>query len=150
MALANNPNDAVSSYRWGFAYLAMTPPQSLDGFWALARAINLKVPDARQGEGLSAIETPGLRTARLRHPSGCAAERIAATGCQLTRTARDATQFRARMIYKDSPGEQHYHRDHRPGAGGDKAKMTWLAICGAEFPEVVGKIIDEQNGRHFG
>ncbi len=28
--------------------------------------------------------------------------------------------------------------------GGDKAKMTWLAICGAEFPEVVGKIIDEQ------
>ena len=22
--------------------------------------------------------------------------------------------------------------------------MTWLAICGAEFPEVVGKIIDEQ------
>ena len=29
-------------------------------------------------------------------------------------------------------------------AGGDKAKMTWLAICGAEFPEVVGKIIDVQ------
>ena len=28
--------------------------------------------------------------------------------------------------------------------GGDKAKNTWLAICGAEFPEVVGKIIDEQ------
>ncbi len=31
-------------------------------------------------------------------------------------------------------------------AGGDKAKMTWLAICGAEFPEVVGKIIDVQKG----
>jgi hypothetical protein len=30
------------------------------------------------------------------------------------------------------------------GAGGDKAKMTWLAICGAEFPEVVGKVIDVQ------
>jgi len=29
-------------------------------------------------------------------------------------------------------------------AGGDKAKMTWLAICGAEFPEVVGKIVDVQ------
>ena len=28
--------------------------------------------------------------------------------------------------------------------GGDKSKMAWLAICGAEFPEVVGKIIDEQ------
>ena len=28
--------------------------------------------------------------------------------------------------------------------GGDKGKMTWLAICGAEFPEVVGKVIDAQ------
>ena len=26
--------------------------------------------------------------------------------------------------------------------GGDKAKMTWLAICGAEFPEVGAKVID--------
>ena len=28
------------------------------------------------------------------------------------------------------------------GGGGDKAKMTWLAICGAEFPEVGAKVID--------
>jgi hypothetical protein len=28
--------------------------------------------------------------------------------------------------------------------GGDTATQTWLAICGAEFPEVVGKIIDVQ------
>lgn len=27
-------------------------------------------------------------------------------------------------------------------AGGDKAKMTWLAVCGQEIPNVVGKIID--------
>ena len=33
--------------------------------------------------------------------------------------------------------------------GGDKAKMTWLAICGAEFPEVVGKVIDAQKSRCF-
>jgi hypothetical protein len=26
--------------------------------------------------------------------------------------------------------------------GGDKAKMTWLAVCGQEIPDVVGKIID--------
>lgn len=26
--------------------------------------------------------------------------------------------------------------------GGDKAKMTWLAVCGQEIPNVVGKIID--------
>src|SRR5208337_1725743 len=44
-ALAINPKDAVSSYRLGLAYVSSTPPQYLDGFWALARAIDLKVPD---------------------------------------------------------------------------------------------------------
>ncbi len=45
-ALTNNPNDAVSQYRLGAAYLALNPPQSLDGFWALARSIQLKIPDS--------------------------------------------------------------------------------------------------------
>jgi len=27
-------------------------------------------------------------------------------------------------------------------AGGDKAKVTWLASCGLEFPDVPGKLID--------
>jgi hypothetical protein len=27
-------------------------------------------------------------------------------------------------------------------AGGDKAKLTWLAACGLEFPEVPGKVIE--------
>ena len=42
----NKPDDGVSAYRVGLAYLAMNPPQALDGFWALARAVNLKVPDS--------------------------------------------------------------------------------------------------------
>ena len=45
-ALTNKPDDGVSAYRLGLAYLAMNPPQALDGFWALARAVNLKVPDS--------------------------------------------------------------------------------------------------------
>jgi len=31
-------------------------------------------------------------------------------------------------------------------AGGDKGKMTWLAVCGQEIPDVVGKIIDATPG----
>ena len=27
-------------------------------------------------------------------------------------------------------------------AGGDKGKLTWLASCGLEFPEVPGKVIE--------
>jgi tetratricopeptide (TPR) repeat protein len=43
-SLALNPSDAATSYRLGLAYLEMKPPQSLDGFWQVARAINLKIP----------------------------------------------------------------------------------------------------------
>jgi len=31
-------------------------------------------------------------------------------------------------------------------AGGDKAKITWLAACGLEFPEVPGKLIEAVPG----
>jgi hypothetical protein len=27
-------------------------------------------------------------------------------------------------------------------AGGDTAKQTWLAVCGADFPELIGKVIE--------
>ncbi len=32
-------------------------------------------------------------------------------------------------------------------AGGDKAKLTWTASCGLEFPDVPGKIIEVTPGR---
>ena len=35
------------------------------------------------------------------------------------------------------------------GAGGDKAKLTWLALCGAQFPSVAGKIIEIKQGDGF-
>src|SRR5689334_23719111 len=31
-------------------------------------------------------------------------------------------------------------------AGGDKSKLTWLAACGLEFPEVPGKVIEVATG----
>jgi hypothetical protein len=31
-------------------------------------------------------------------------------------------------------------------AGGDKSKLTWLAACGLEFPEVPGKVIEVTPG----
>jgi hypothetical protein len=31
-------------------------------------------------------------------------------------------------------------------AGGDKAKITWLAACGLEFPDVPGKLIEVTSG----
>ena len=66
-ALANNPADPVTNYRLGLAYLGMTPPQSIDGFWSLARAINLKIPDADKikdylHKAIYNYEQPGCET----------------------------------------------------------------------------------------
>src|ERR1700736_5544745 len=34
--LTLNPDDAITSYRLGLAYMAMTPPRQMDAFWSIA------------------------------------------------------------------------------------------------------------------
>ena len=40
--LAINPDDAISNYRLGLAYMCVTPPQQMDAFWSIARAVTAK------------------------------------------------------------------------------------------------------------
>jgi hypothetical protein len=40
--LALNPDDAISSYRLGLAYMCLNPPQQMDAFWSIARAVTSK------------------------------------------------------------------------------------------------------------
>jgi tetratricopeptide (TPR) repeat protein len=142
--LANTPNDAVTEYRLGLAYLGMNPPQSLDGFWALARAVDLKVADADKVKDylrktIINYEQPNCDTLvdgqlnELLQLAANSPERPATytipAAADLLKIAQASTIV---TVIADLSG------------GGDKAKMTWLAICGAEFPEVVGKIIDVQ------
>jgi tetratricopeptide (TPR) repeat protein len=148
-ATADNPKDAISFYREGLAYLGQAPPQSVDGFWALARSINLGVPDADKikdylrkailvyeqpgcdssvdaqlSELLTLAGTSGDRPATYTIPATADLQKIAASSTILT-------------VLTDLSG------------GGDKAKQTWLAICGAQFPGVVGKIIEVKPGTGF-
>ena len=142
--LAVNPNDAATSYRLGLAYLGMTPPQSLDGFWALARAIDQKMQGADKVKEY-------LRTKILAYEQpGCDAQAEA----QLDELLQLAANSPDRPATYTIPSHDDLSKISQSstiisviadlGGGGDKAKMTWLAICGAEFPEVVGKIIDVQ------
>jgi tetratricopeptide (TPR) repeat protein len=148
-ALTNNPNDAVSYYRLGLAYLGMNPPQSIDGFWSLARAINLKVPDADKikdylRKAILAYEQPGCDSAvdeqlnELMTLAGTTGDRPATytipAAADLQKIAQGSTIL---TVITDL------------SAGGDKAKMTWLAICNAQFPGVVGKIIEVKQGGGF-
>lgn len=141
-ALQNKPDDAVSEYRLGLAYLQSAPPQYLDGFWSLARAIDLKVPDSDKikdylQKQILAYEQPGCdsqATDQLNELLQLAQNAPDRPATWAIPSQADLNQIRQSSnilsVITDLSG------------GGDKAKQTWLAICDAEFPEVVGKIID--------
>ena len=148
-ALAITPADAVASYRMGVSYLEMKPPQPLDGFWALARAINLKIPDSDKIKDylrrqILAYEQPGCDTlvdAQLNELLQLSANAPERPTTYTIPSADDLNKIRTSSniltVLADLKG------------GGDKAKMTWLALCGAEFPEVVGKVIEVTPGTDF-
>ena len=140
--LALTPTDAVASYRMGVAYLEMKPPQPLDGFWALGRAINLKIPDSDKIKDylrrqILAYEQPGcdsLADAQLNELLQLSANSPERPATYTIPSADDLNKIRTSSNILTVLADLK--------AGGDKAKMTWLALCGAEFPEVVGKLID--------
>ena len=144
VVLANTPSDAVAEYRIGLAYMAMNPPQTLDGMWAVARAIDLKIADADKvkeylRKTIVNYEQPtcdSLVDGQLNEMLQLAANSPDRPATYTIPAAADLLKIAQAStivtVLADLSG------------GGDKAKMTWLAICGAEFPEVVGKIIDVQ------
>ena len=114
----------------------------MNGFWALARSIALKGPgEAQMRSYLRAqmfnYEQPACGTLLDQQMS----ELIQLAGTATTRPATYSVPSASDLskvlqssnllsILSDLQG------------GGDKGKMTWLAVCGQEIPDVVGKIID--------
>jgi tetratricopeptide (TPR) repeat protein len=148
-ALAVNPTDAITNYRLGLAYLQSTPPQPLDGFWYLARAIDQKIPDDAKVKDylrkqILANEQPGcdsLTDAQLAELLQLAANSPERPATYTIPSADDLKKIQTSSNILTVLADLQ--------AGGDKAKMTWLAICGAEFPEVVGKVIEVIPGTDF-
>jgi tetratricopeptide (TPR) repeat protein len=148
-ALQAKPDDAAASYELGTAYLALNPPQTLDGLWAIARAIDLKVPQADQVKQflrsrILAYEQPGCDSQVDQQLSNMLQLAQNSPDRPTTFTipsAADLSQIRSNStiltIISDLSG------------GGDKASMTWLATCGSELSAVSGKIIDVQQGDGF-
>jgi tetratricopeptide (TPR) repeat protein len=141
-ALAASPNDAVTYFRMGVAYLQMEPPQSMDGFWALARSIALK------GPGEAQVRTY-LRNQLLRYQqTGCDKLLDAQMSELLTLAASSAERPAAYKIPSAADLESARKQAESENfiavlkAGADKAKLLWLATCGLEFPEVGGKVIE--------
>jgi len=144
VVLANTPTDALAEYRLGLAYMALTPPQPLDGMWAVARAIDLKVPDADKVKDY-------LRKTMINYEQPTCDSLIDGQLNELLQLAQNTPERPATYsipaaadLLKIAQSSTIVTVLQDLSGGGDKATMTWLAICGAEFPEVVGKIIDVQ------
>ncbi len=139
--LTLDPTDAASYYQIGNAYLQMNPPQTLDGFWNIARAIALKA----QGEAQirtylrnlvlkyqgNSVQCDNLLDEEVNQMVALAAgsaDRPTSftlpTGDQLQKAREDTSNFIP------------YLRE-----GGDHGKLMWLAVCGLEYTDFVSKII---------
>lgn len=144
--LASSPSDAVVNYRLAVSYICMNPPQQLDGFWYLARAVDLKIPDTDKIKDY-------LRKQMIAYQQPTCDTLIDAQLNELLQLAANSTE---RPATYNLPSATDLQKAASTStiltvladlkAGGDKAKLTWLAICGAEFPEVVGKVIDVTPG----
>ena len=143
--LEKNPDDAITSYKTGQAYMAMTPPQQMDSFWYFAKAVTAKNANQTQSnqvktylrklvanyQGGNVCDTlTDAELNELLQLAGSSAERPASYKLS---SAADLDAARKDMTIASVMADLK--------AGGDKAKVTWLASCGLEFPDVPGKLI---------
>jgi tetratricopeptide (TPR) repeat protein len=148
--LAINPDDAITTFKLGQAYMAMNPPQQMDAFWYFARAVTAKSANQTQStqvktylrklianyQGGNVCDTlTDAELNELLQLAGSSAERPAsyklASSADLDAARKDMTIASVIADLK---------------AGGDKGKITWLASCGLEFPDVPGKLIEVTPG----
>lgn len=143
--LALDPDDLSTNYNLGRVYMAMTPPQQMDAFWYFAKSVTSKKATQAQADrvkkylkGLIANYQGGNVCDNL--VDGEMNELLQLAGSSADRpssyTLPSATDISG--VQKDMTIASVFN-DLK--AGGDKSKLTWLAACGLEFPEVPGKVI---------
>src|SRR6266853_1809466 len=143
-ALALNPDDLTFNYRLGQAYLCMTPPQQMDAFWSIARAVTTK--GATQAQAAKVKDY--LRKLIANYQGGTVCDSL--TDAELNELLQLAGSSAERPASYSLPAAADLSAAQKDmtiasvvndlKAGGDKAKLTWLAACGLEFTEVPGKI----------
>lgn len=139
-ALELNPADAATSYRLGLVSLQRTPPQHMDGFWALARSIALKM----QGE--AQVRTY-LRSQVLRYQNTQCDKELDRQVNELV-TLAGQSPTRPVDYYIPSDADLTAARENIAQfletlkTGGPQATRLWLAVCGLEFPDVAVKVIE--------
>jgi hypothetical protein len=148
--LAGNPDDFISNFNLGRAYLAVNPSQQLDAIWAFARAAVSKTATEAQSKQVKAYipkvianyqgntVCDALSQAELNELLQLAASSPERPASYKLFSAADLDSARKDMTIASVVTDLK--------AGGDKAKLTWTAACGLEFPGVPGKALEITTG----
>ena len=144
--LALNPDDAISTYQLGRAYLCTNPVQQIDAFWYIARAVVSKGATQAQSDKVKKY----LKTLIVNYQGGNVCDSL--TDGEINELLQLAGSSADRPTSYSLPSAADIGAVQKDmtiltvfndlKAGGDKSKLTWLAACGLPFPEVPGKIIE--------
>jgi hypothetical protein len=145
-ALAITPDDLTENYNLGKAYSCTTPPQQGDALWAYARAATSKSATEQQ----SKLVKTYLRKLVVNFQGGTVCDGL--TDAEMNELLQLASSSVARPASYKLPSSAELDAARKDmtiasvftdlKAGGDKAKLTWTASCGLEFPDVPGKVIE--------
>jgi tetratricopeptide (TPR) repeat protein len=144
--LALNPDNAISMYQLGRSYLCMSPPQQMDAFWYVARAVTSKGATQAQSDQVKKY----LKTLIINYQGGNVCDSL--TDGEINELLQLAGSSADRPTSYSLPSAADIGAVQKDmtiasvfadlKAAGDKSKLTWLAACGLEFPEVPGKVIE--------
>jgi tetratricopeptide (TPR) repeat protein len=150
LVLAITPDDLTANFNLGKAYSCTTPPQQFDAIWSYARAASSKNANEKQSKSVKdylrklVVNFQGgtvcdsLTDAQMNELLQLAASSVDRPASYKLISSADLDTARANMtiasVFTDLK------------AGGDKAKLTWTAACGLEFPDVPGKAIEVAGG----
>jgi tetratricopeptide (TPR) repeat protein len=144
--LEKNPDDAITAYKIGQAYMNMNPPQQMDAFWYFAKAVTAKNANQQQATQVKTY----LRKLIANYQGGNVCDSL--IDAELNELLQLASTSATRPDSYKLPSAADLDAARKDmtiasviadlRAGGDKAKITWLAACGLEFPDVPGKLIE--------
>jgi tetratricopeptide (TPR) repeat protein len=148
--LALTPDDLNSNFNMGKAYMLMAPPQTLDAMWSYARAATSKSANEQQSKSVKSY----LRKLIANYQGGTVCDPLTdAEMNELLQLAASSVTRPASYKLVSSADLDTVRKDMTIAsvitdlkAGGDKAKLTWTAACGLEFPDVPGKLFEVTPG----
>jgi len=147
--LALKPDDPIMEYSLGKAELSATPPATLDAFWVIARGASSKSATAKQATELKSY----LRKLVVNYQQAACDNLTDAELNELLQLSAGAADRPDSYKLPSAADLDAARKDMTIAsvitdlkAGGDKGKVTWLASCGLEFPDVPGKIIEVTPG----